>query len=177
MLPAHAFEIELETAQSRKRGRVKRTMLLAATLPAPAIIALVAATPSPCPTFAQGLITFGIDQSQAVSVEQSQSFLLAMRGGGGESILSPYRMRVTPSGPVVTYVRAFTIPDVAFANADRAPGAPLVADGPTTQYFLFTATGVGTTTVTFDQFQIGKPATPYATKAYRIVVKAPSLIC
>jgi hypothetical protein len=149
---------------------------LVITLP-PAIVAQVAATPAPCPTFALGLVAFGIDQSQPVTVEQSQSFLLAMRGGGGESFLTPYRMRATPAGPIVTYVRAFTISDVAFANADRAPGTPLVADGPTTQYFLFTATGVGTTTITFDDFQVSKPTAPYATKTYTIVVKAPTLIC
>jgi hypothetical protein len=153
-----------------------RTMLAPPAMPSPAIVA-AAATPAPCPTFAQGLVALGIDQSQLVTVEQSQSFLLAMRGGGGESFLTPYRMRVTPAGPIVTYVRAFSISDVTFANADRAPGTPLVADGPTTQYFLFTATGVGTTTVTFDELQIGKTTPPYATKTYTIVVKPATLIC
>ena len=166
--------------------------------------AAVAATPAPCPTFAAGLVTFGIDQAQPVTVEQTQSFLLAMRGGGGESYLTPYRMRVAPAGPVVTYVRAFTISDVAFINADDAniapstpsPAAsvtpqsggrhvmharaqihaPVLADGATTQYFLFTASGVGTTTVVFDDFEIGK-TTPYATKTYTIVVKPAVLIC
>ena len=151
--------------------------MLSLTVTPPAIVAQVAATPAPCPTFGAGLVTFGIDPSQAVTVEQSQSFILAMRGGGGESFLTPYRMRATPAGPIVTYVRAFTIPDVTFVNADRAPGAPLVADGPTTQYFLFTATGVGTTTVTFDELQIGKTTPPYATKTYTIVVKPATLIC
>jgi hypothetical protein len=145
--------------------------------PPPAIVAQAVATPALCPTFGTGLVTIGIDQAQPVKIEQSQSFLLAMSGGGGESYLTPYRMRATPAGPIVTYVRSFTIADVAFVNADRAPGTPLVADGPSTQYFLFTATGPGTATVTFDEFEIGKMATPYATKTYTIVVKAPSLIC
>jgi hypothetical protein len=145
--------------------------------PPPAVVAQVRATPAPCPTFAAGLVTFGIDPSQPVTVEQSQSFMLAMRGGAGASFLLPYRMRVTPAGPIVTYVRSFTISDVTYVNADRAPGAPLLADGPATQYFLFTATGIGTTTVTFDEFTVGNTTTPYATKTYTIVVKGPLLIC
>jgi hypothetical protein len=145
--------------------------------PPPAVVAQARPTPTACPTFAAGLVTFGIDQSKTVTVEQSQSFMLAMRGGAGESFLLPYRMRVTPAGPIVTYVRSFTLSDATFTNADRPPGGPLVADGPATQYFLFTATGIGTTTVTFDEFQIGNTTTPYATKTFTIVVKGPLLIC
>jgi hypothetical protein len=131
----------------------------------------------PCPTFAAGLVTFGIDPAQTVTVELGQSFILAMRGGGGESSVRPFQLRATPTGSIATFVRPFTISDVTFQNADRAPGAPTLADGPSTQYFLFTATGVGTTTITFDDFRIGTPATPYATKTFTIVVKPAVLVC
>jgi hypothetical protein len=42
---------------------------------------------------------------------------------------------------------------------------------------LFTATGVGTTTITFDEFQIGKTTATYASKTYTIVVKPATLVC
>ena len=135
------------------------------------------AIPAPCPTFAAGLVTFGIDQSQTVTIELGQSFILAMRGGGGESFIRPYRMRALSAATIVAFVRPFTIADVTFINADRTAGTPTVADGPTTQYFLFAATGVGTTTIAFDEFRIGSETTPYATKTYTIVVKPAVLIC
>ena len=121
------------------------------TAPAsPPQVAPMPACPTPRPRFA----AIVIDPSADIHVGANQQFIVALRVV--EDAGMSWRLAGIVEKPAPVKAEGMqSIWDVAMQNLDRKPGDPPLVGGSATEMFLFTASGLGTATMTFGLFGPG----------------------
>lgn len=116
----------------------------------PPQVAPLPVCPSPRPRFA----AIVIDPSADIHVGATQQFIVALRAVEDSGM--SWRLAGIVEKPAPVRAEGMqSVRDVVFQNLERKPGdAPLVG-GSATEMFLFSATGLGTATMTFGLFGPG----------------------
>ena len=141
-----------------------------AASPAPQAAPLPAC-PSPRPRFA----AIAIDPATDVHVSATQQFIVALRAV--EDAGASWRLAGIIERPAPVRVEGMqSMWDVGFKNLERKPGDPPVVGGSASELFLFSATGLGTATMTFGLFGPGADS-PTRTVTFTARVSPNVAIC
>jgi len=137
----------------------------------PPQVAPLPACPSPRPRFT----AIVIDPAADFHVSSTQQFIIALRAV--QDAGSSWRLVGIVEKPSPVRSEGMqSIQDVALQNLDRKAGDPPAVGGSATEMFLFTATGLGTATITFGLFGPGADS-PSRTATFTARVSPNVMIC